>query len=371
MPLGLTTIATPAPTLHDCSIKHCLKLTISRSNGSAAISFRVGHAASCSACACWHLCSVATGRRCCQVLVHDLLPIQLAEFFKDSNAKELHEHWLAMIAAQDEAICVSKATADVYEEWIATNSIDTSPAFHTDWVHSGADLEGSKSSCGLPSNAAETLRILKSHPTFLAVSTLEPRKAQAQILDAVERLWATGEDVNLAFVGQQGWKIDALVDRINSHPENGKRLFWLKGISDEYLDRVYQASTCLVAASINEGFGLPLIEAGRHAVPIIARDIPIFREVAGQSAFYFTGETGEQLSAAMSEWLQLYRAGNAPFEWNALVDLAAECGTTQDRADRAALPSTPAFGGYFRAGSTRRRYGHSTCGAKRAKGVAE
>lgn len=114
-------------------------------------------------------------------LVHDLLPIQLAEFFKDSNAKELHEHWLAMIAAQDEAICVSKATADVYEEWIATNSIDTSPAFHTDWVHSGADLEGSKSSCGLPSNAAETLRILKSHPTFLAVSTLEPRKAQAQI----------------------------------------------------------------------------------------------------------------------------------------------------------------------------------------------
>ncbi len=245
-------------------------------------------------------------------LVHDLLPIQLAEFFKDSNAKELHEHWLAMIAAQDEAICVSKATADVYEEWIATNSIDTSPAFHTDWVHSGADLEGSKSSCGLPSNAAETLRILKSHPTFLAVATLEPRKAQAQILDAVERLWATGEDVNLAFVGQQGWKIDALVDRINSHPENGKRLFWLKGISDEYLDRVYQASTCLVAASINEGFGLPLIEAGRHAVPIIARDIPIFREVAGQSAFYFTGETGEQLSAAMSEWLQLYRAGNAP-----------------------------------------------------------
>jgi len=245
-------------------------------------------------------------------LVHDLLPIQLAEFFKDSNAKELHEHWLAMIAAQDEAICVSKATADVYEEWIATNSIDTSPAFHTDWVHSGADLEGSKPSCGLPSNAVETLQILKSRPTFLAVSTLEPRKAQTQILDAAEHLWVTGEDINLVFVGQQGWKIDALVDRINSHPENGKHLFWLKGISDEYLDCVYQASTCLVAASINEGFGLPLIEAARHAVPIIARDIPIFREVAGQSAFYFTGETGEQLSAAMSEWLQLHRAGNAP-----------------------------------------------------------
>lgn len=245
-------------------------------------------------------------------LVYDLLPIQLADFFKDNNAKELHEHWLTMIAAQDEAICISKATADAYADWIATNSIDSSPAFRTDWVHMGADLEGSKPSCGLPSNAVETLQILKSRPTFLAVSTLEPRKAQTQILDAAEHLWVTGEDINLVFVGQQGWKIDALVDRINSHPENGKHLFWLKGISDEYLDCVYQASTCLVAASINEGFGLPLIEAARHAVPIIARDIPIFREVAGQSAFYFTGETGEQLSAAMSEWLQLHRAGNAP-----------------------------------------------------------
>lgn len=245
-------------------------------------------------------------------LVYDLLPIQLADLFKDSNAKELHEQWLTMIAAQDEAICISKATADAYEGWIATQEIQTARGFCTDWVHMGADLEGSKPSRGLPADASDTLHALQSRPSFLSVSTLEPRKAQAQILDAVEVLWAGGQDVNLVFVGQQGWKIDALVERITKHPENGKRLFWLKGISDEYLDRVYQASTCLVAASINEGFGLPLIEAARHGIPVIARDIPVFREVAGDSAFYFSGNTGDQLAEAMSEWLRRHREGTAP-----------------------------------------------------------
>lgn len=245
-------------------------------------------------------------------LIHDLLPIQLAEFFKDSNAKELHEQWLKMVAMHDEAICVSKATARAFEEWIATNRIEIAPGFRTNWVHNGADIEGSKSSRGLPTDAPDTLRLLQSRPTFVAVSTLEPRKAQTQMLDAVEQLWAEGLDINLVLVGQQGWKTEALIDRINAHPENGKRLFWLKGISDEYLDRVYQASTCLVAASINEGFGLPLIEAARHGIPVIARDVPVFREVAGEAAFYFTGETGAQLAAAMGEWLLRHRDGTAP-----------------------------------------------------------
>src|SRR5690606_29512106 len=143
------------------------------------------------------------------------------------------------------------------------------------WVHMGADLEGSKPSSGIPIDAKEVLGKLTTRPTFLSVSTLEPRKAQEQILDAVEKLWTEGVDINLVLVGQQGWKVDALVNRINTHPENLKRLFWLKGISDEYLTLVYQNSTCLIAASINEGFGLPLIEAARHKIPVIARDIPV------------------------------------------------------------------------------------------------
>ena len=60
--------------------------------------------------------------------------------------------------------------------------------------------------------------------------------------------------------------------------------------SDEYLEKIYVASSCLIAAAEGEGFGLPLIEAARHGLPIIARDIPVFREVAGEHVYYFAGQ---------------------------------------------------------------------------------
>lgn len=245
-------------------------------------------------------------------LVYDLLPIQLAGLFKDSNLKELHEQLLKIIAAADGAICISNATADAYKNWIAENAIRQSSNFQVAWVHIGADIDGSKPSQGLPTDALAVLNTIRSRPSFLCVATLEPRKGQQQIVEALQLLWNDGLDVNLVLVGQQGWKIEALAEAIRNHPEKDQRLFWLQGISDEYLEHVYRASTCLINASINEGFGLPLIEAARHGIPIVARDIPVFREVAGDCAFYFIGETPRDLATALKAWFGLHQEGRHP-----------------------------------------------------------
>jgi glycosyltransferase involved in cell wall biosynthesis len=242
-------------------------------------------------------------------LVYDLLPVQLADLFNHSNFKELHEQWLALIAATDGAICISKATHDAFNAWIHTHNVPKSPTFDSSWVHIGADLEGSRPSLGMPDDAQGVLNILANRPSFLCVSTIEPRKCQQQILEAIELLWQNGEDVNLVLVGQQGWKVEAFADRLRTHPESGFRLFWLEGISDEYLDKLYATSTCLIAASLNEGFGLSLIEAARHSIPVIARDIPVFREVAGAHAEYFQGDTAQDLASALSVWIEDYRLG--------------------------------------------------------------
>lgn len=245
-------------------------------------------------------------------LVYDLLPIQLAGLFKDSSARELHERWLAMIAKTDGAVCISKATARAFDDWMREHAVPRAPTFRTDWVHIGADIAESRPSVGLPAEATAVLASLRRRPTFLCVSTIEPRKRQQQILEAAEILWLDDTDVNLVLVGQQGWKTEALALRLRGHPELGRRLFWLEGISDEYLEMVYAASACLVAASINEGFGLSLVEAARHGVPILARDIPVFREVAGDHAYYFRGETGQELAAALKAWLDLQRCNELP-----------------------------------------------------------
>jgi glycosyltransferase involved in cell wall biosynthesis len=136
------------------------------------------------------------------------------------------------------------------------------------------------------------------------VGTIEPRKGYAQVLEAFEHLWQQGSNAQLVIVGKQGWMMEQWVDNVRSHLRLGKQLFWLEAISDEFLEALYGKSSCLITASEGEGFGLPLIEAAMHHLPIIARDIPVFREVAGEHALYFSGGP-LQLAKAIEQWLGL------------------------------------------------------------------
>jgi hypothetical protein len=54
------------------------------------------------------------------------------------------------------------------------------------------------------------------------------------------------------------------------------------------------------------------VEAARHAVPIITRDLAVFREVAGEHAFYFSGADSTHLADVLRSWLELYRRGEHP-----------------------------------------------------------
>ena len=54
-----------------------------------------------------------------------------------------------------------------------------------------------------------------------------------------------------------------------------------------------------------------MIEAAQYELRIIARDIPVFREVAGEQAYYFRGEDASELADAMRSWLMLGDAAPA------------------------------------------------------------
>lgn len=246
-----------------------------------------------------------------QFLVHDLLCVRMPQYFTPGSA-EGFARWLEVVAEGDGAVCVSRATADDLGKWLEEIAPARSHRFRIGWSHNGADVDNSHPTKGFPLDAKATLDQLNTRPSFLMVGTLEPRKGHAQVLDAFEHLWSSGQDINLVIVGKQGWMVEELVSRLRKHPELKKRLFLLEGISDEYLEKVYAASTCLIAASFGEGFGLPLVEAAQHKLPIIVRDIPVFREVAGGHAYYFDGNTAEALAQAIAAWLGLYKANQHP-----------------------------------------------------------
>jgi glycosyltransferase involved in cell wall biosynthesis len=144
------------------------------------------------------------------------------------------------------------------------------------------------------------------------VGTIEPRKSHAQALSAFGALWKRGNNANLVIVGRQGWMVEPLMKQFREHPEFERRLFWTENASDDDLQALYQASTGVLMASVGEGFGLPLVEAARNHRPILARDIPVFREVAGANATYFSGHSAEKLANALEAWLVAVRDGSAP-----------------------------------------------------------
>lgn len=244
-------------------------------------------------------------------VVYDLLPIRLPNYF-DKGLKNIFEEWLDMVASFDGAICISKTTAEDLLAWLNDAKGKNNSRFKVKSFTLGADIAESVPSVGMPNDSGEFLKKLNTHMSFLMVGTIEPRKAHADVLNAFEILWGNNSDFILVIIGKEGWLSESLISRLRNHVEFGKRLIWLEGISDEYLERIYQSVAALIYSSYGEGFGLPLIEAAQHGVPILVRDIKIFREIVQDNAYYFQANNPLIFSQEINKWVELYNQNIHP-----------------------------------------------------------
>ncbi|MPT24206.1 MAG: glycosyltransferase family 1 protein [Starkeya sp.] len=241
-------------------------------------------------------------------VVYDLLPIHFPHYFPLADG--LFVRWLDTIARFDQLLCISRAVAADVAAYLAAHPPANGRMPAIDWFHLGADLETATAQVARGEDLRDAARQPHERPSCLMVGTVEPRKGHALALAAMERLWASGEDAALVIAGAPGWMVDDLLEKMQRHPESGTRLIWVERPSDAELRQLYSSCSCLLAASEAEGFGLPLIEAARQDLPILARDIPVFREVAGDFASYFDGTGVETLHAAFEAWLAAFHAGH-------------------------------------------------------------
>jgi glycosyltransferase involved in cell wall biosynthesis len=253
-------------------------------------------------------------------VVYDLLPVLMPEVFPPGEFG--FAEWLRVVCRlADGLVCISRSVAGELREWLEGAGVDRLYPARIGWFHLGADMANALPSFGLTPEDAQKVETLKAAPYFIMVGTIEPRKGHLQVLDAFSAMWQAGSDVCLVIVGRAGWPglpdemrrtIPEIAKAISSHAELNQHLFWFDGVSDECLERLYAGAKCLIAASKGEGFGLPLIEAAQHGVPVLARDIPVFREVAGDHAFYFKGDEPQELREAIQTWLILEQQGKVP-----------------------------------------------------------
>ena len=151
---------------------------------------------------------------------------------------------------------------------------------------------------------------------LLAVGTLEPRKNLRRLVDA-HRILSAGEPSTppLVVAGGAGWG-DALDEAARSQVHLTGRL------ELDELRTVVAGAAALVFPSLDEGFGLPSLEALACGVPVVANDLPVTREVLGDQALYCDATDPEALAAAMGDVLTApagdalsRRARAASFTW--------------------------------------------------------
>jgi glycosyltransferase involved in cell wall biosynthesis len=244
--------------------------------------------------------------------VYDIIGITREGLFPRAYQLAFTDWFAGVMTVADAIVCDSRSVADEVRNWLQDHPGQRTRPLPIGYFHLGADIEASHPSRGPEGEGAEAIAACQSRPTLLMVGTLEPRKGHAQALAAMEVLWKEGVDVNLVIVGKEGWRTQRLARQLRRHPERNRRLFWLEKASDALLMQMYAQSTALFAASYAEGFGLPLIEAARQGLPIIARDIPVFREVAGENAFYFPDTDSAALAESLRHWLRLNAEGKTP-----------------------------------------------------------
>lgn len=128
---------------------------------------------------------------------------------------------------------------------------------------------------------AATILASTNAPFFLFVGSLLPRRQIAAVLQALAQL---PPHLHLLVTGENDPQRLAQLRAQAEQWHVAGRVHCLGHVTDDALEQLYAKAVALVYPSIYEGFGLPLLEAMRAGLPVVAWDIPVFREVAGEAA---------------------------------------------------------------------------------------
>lgn len=237
-------------------------------------------------------------------VIYDLLPVTNPEYFRSARLRHFNQWLKAVVATGDNFICISGSVERSLREWMEKRNVSATGDFSVSVIPMGAEFEGNFLKADSNTSIQRLVHLLRDKSWVLMVGTLEPRKAHRKILDAFEEIWAHGKGVSLVLVGKPGWSTQRLQHSIRIHSEFNQRLFWFDSVDDNELSVLYTHATGVLVPSFAEGFGLPIIEANKHRKPVLARDIPVFREVGGTAATYFSSDDAVPLASSIVSWLE-------------------------------------------------------------------
>ena len=138
-----------------------------------------------------------------------------------------------------------------------------------------------------------------TRPYVLWCGTFEPRKNLATLLDAYRALLADVPDIDLVLVGPAGWGGAAadVAARVARLPVGRAHL--LGRLTDADLHRAYAGARAFCFPSTWEGFGMPVLEAMAHGVPVVTSAGTSMAEISPQGAILVDALSADDVAAGL------------------------------------------------------------------------
>jgi glycosyltransferase involved in cell wall biosynthesis len=135
-------------------------------------------------------------------------------------------------------------------------------------------------------------------PYVLTVARVDPRKNHVRMLAAFERLAREGLPHRWIVAGPRGHRWQDFSRALERSPARD-RVEWRTDVSDAELPRLYAQADCFLFASLNEGFGLPPLEAMACGAPVVTSCVTSLPEICGDAAFLVEPTDDERIFEAV------------------------------------------------------------------------
>ena len=224
--------------------------------------------------------------------LHDLIPISHPEYCRAGEAERHHRRLETMLAVGKGLIVNSAATRDELLAYATARGVAVPP-------------------CAVallaPAKLPEPYRGRPlEKPYFVVLGTIEPRKNHSLLLHLWRQLVSEMGDAapQLVVIGQRGWECEQVVDLLDRCAALQGHVTELPRCDDRELATWLAHAQALLFPSFIEGFGMPLVEALMLGVPVVASDLPVFREVAGDIPRYLNPLDGPGWRQSVLEFMQ-------------------------------------------------------------------
>ncbi len=149
----------------------------------------------------------------------------------------------------------------------------------------------------------------------------------------------------MVVVGEKSGKMADLAEFADAVAQ--KRIIMLEGLTEGELRWLYENCRLFLSLCLDEGFGLPTVEAANFGAPIIASDIPVFHETLGQFGTFVNPTNTDEIAAAARNAICGPRCNSKMYtekhSWNTVCQaIRSQLVILSNRAEETTPPPLPA-----------------------------